>query len=150
MRLSAHFTLAELTRSDTAQARGIDNAPSPTHLANLMRLAATLEEVRAALGGMPILISSGYRSPALNRAVGGSSTSDHANGLAADFTCPRFGSVMQVCQVISISDLQFDQLIYEQGATEWVHLGIGTRMRQQVMSWSSRAGYVNGIVRLAR
>lgn len=150
MRLSQHFTLAELTRSDTAIARGIDNSPGAVHLANLIRMAATLEDVRALLGGNPILISSGYRSPALNRAVGGSSTSDHANGLASDFTCPRYGSVMQVCEAIRDSRIRFDQLIYEQGATEWVHLGIGTRMRQQALSWSSRSGYVSGITRLTR
>lgn len=149
MRLSPHFTLAELTRSDTAAARGIDNAPGSEHLANLQRLAATLEQVRALLG-QPMLISSGYRSPALNRAVGGSSTSDHSNGLAADFTSPRFGAVRQVCEAIQASGIAFDQLIYEQGNTEWVHLGIGTRMRRQVLSWSQRRGYVPGIVKLER
>lgn len=150
MRLSPHFTLGELTRSSTAEARGIDNTPTPAHLANLMTLAHTLEGVRLLLGGKPILISSGYRSPVLNRAVGGSSTSDHANGLAADFTCPQYGPVMRICEAIRDSGIQFDQIIYEQGATEWVHLGIGTRMRRQVLSWSSRMGYVPGIVGLTR
>lgn len=147
MRLSAHFVLGEFTRSSTATKRGIDNTPSQAHLANLRELAATLELVRSVLGH-PIHISSGYRSPALNRAVGGSVTSDHANGLAADFTCPGFGSVQPVCEAILAAGIQFDQLIYEQGATEWVHLGIGTRMRRQVLSWSPKSGYATGLRRL--
>ena len=148
IRLSDHFLLSEFTRSATAQAQGIDNTPGPEHLANLRQLAATLERVRDVLGH-PILVSSGYRSPALNRAVGGSATSDHANGLAGDFTCPGFGSVQQVCEAIVAAGIPFDQLIYEQGNTQWVHLGIGTRMRRQVMSWSPARGYVAGIRRLA-
>lgn len=148
-RLSEHFLLSEFTRSATAQARGIDNTPSLQHVANLRQLARTLERVREALGGHPIIISSGYRSPELNRAVGGSATSDHANGLAADFTCPGYGSAREVCEAIVSAGIEFDQLIYEQGNTEWVHLGLGTRMRGQVMSWSRQAGYVNGIRRLA-
>lgn len=148
-RLSANFVLAEFTRSATAQAQGIDNTPSLKHVANLRQLARTLERVREALGGHPIIISSGYRSPELNRVVGGSPTSDHANGLAVDFTCPGFGSAREVCEAIVAAGIEFDQLIYEQGNTEWVHLGIGTRLRGQVMSWSRQAGYVNGIRRLA-
>ena len=145
--LSPHFTLGELTRSATAQARGIDNTPTPQHVTNLRHLAATLEKVRALLGH-PVLISSGYRSPELNAAVGGSSTSDHANGLAADLTCPKFGTAEAVCVAIMDSGIAFDQLIFEQGATDWVHLGIGPRMRRQVLSWSRDRGYREGIVLL--
>ncbi|MFC3338841.1 D-Ala-D-Ala carboxypeptidase family metallohydrolase [Paracandidimonas soli] len=150
MRLSDHFTLAELTRSIVAQSRGIDNTPSAAQIDNLRTLAATLEEVRELLGGKPMIITSGYRSPALNRAIGGSQTSDHSNGLAADFVCPGYGHVMHICEAIRDSGIQFDQLIYEQGSTDWVHLGIGTRMRRQVMSWSRAAGYTQGIRRLQR
>lgn len=148
MRLSPHFTLDELTRSDTASARGIDNTPGPAHLANLQRLAETLEQVRALLGH-PMLISSGYRSPALNRAIpNSSSTSDHSNGLAADFTSPRFGTVRKICEAIIASGIKFDQLIYEQGSTKWVHIGIGPRMRREVLSWSPARRYVPGLVDL--
>jgi len=147
MRLTEHFTLEELTRSATADSRGIDNTPGSEHLPNIERLAAKLEEVRALLG-QPMLISSGFRSAALNKAVGGSATSDHANGLAADFTAPGFGRVAQVAAAIEASGIEFDQLIYEQGSTEWVHLGIGTRMRRQVLSWSPLAGYVSGLQKL--
>jgi len=147
-RLTNNFTLAELLRSDTATARGIDNMPGSVERANLDRLAAVLQEVRDMLGH-PMLVSSGYRSPALNRAVGGSPTSDHVRGLAADFTCPGFGSVRDVCEAIAASSIAFDQLIYEQGArSEWVHLGVGPRMRRQVLSWSPTWRYQAGIQRL--
>lgn len=148
MKLSKNFALAELTRSATAESRGISNSPNAQQLENLRRLAAVLEDVRGLLGGKPIIISSGFRSAALNKAIGGSQTSDHSNGLAADFVCPSYGHVMHICEVIRDSGIQFDQLIYEQGNTEWVHLGVGTRMRRQVMSWSKSAGYVTGIRRL--
>ena len=88
MKLSKHFTLEELTRSATAQRLGLDNLPSVHELANLMRLATVLEDVRHVLGSRPILISSGFRSEAVNKAVGGSPSSAHRLGLAADFTCP--------------------------------------------------------------
>ena len=148
--LTKHFSLRELTHSATAVSRGIRNEPDAQQLANLKTLAATLEAVRTLLGNKPILISSGFRSDALNRVIGGSSTSDHSNGLAADFVCPGYGHVMHICEAIRDSGIKFDQLIYEQGNTEWVHLGVGKRMRGQVMSWSKAAGYVYGIQRLGR
>ncbi|MDQ2150055.1 D-Ala-D-Ala carboxypeptidase family metallohydrolase [Alcaligenaceae bacterium C4P045] len=148
MRLSPNFTLAEFTRSDTASKAGVDNSPDEEHLRNLQRLAATLERVRTLLGDRPLLISSGYRSPALNALVGGSRTSDHSNGLAADFTCPKFGDVAEVCRAIVASDIPFDQIIFEQGAAPWVHLGVGTRNRREVLSWSKRSGYVSGLKKL--
>src|SRR5690606_29053528 len=112
MRLSKHFTLAELTRSATAQHLGLENSPTVHELANLMRLAAVLEEVRRLLGHRPILISSGFRSEAVNKAVGGSTSSAHRLGLAADFTCPDFGSPLMVCKAIASSGIAFDQLIH--------------------------------------
>lgn len=142
IQLTKHFKLREFTRSATADQLGIDNAPSAEHLKNLTNLANTLEEVRTLIGS-PIIISSGYRSPELNKAVGGVVNSDHANGLAADFSAPKFGTVEQVSKKIANSAIKFDQLIFEQ---TWVHLSIGTRMRQQVLSLV-RGRYVNGIVR---
>lgn len=150
MKLSQHFLLREFTRSAVAESRGIDNAPNAAQLDNLRLLAGTLEEVRALLGNQPIIISSGFRSGALNRAVGGSATSSHGHGLAVDFVCPQHGHVMRICEAIRDSGIQFDQLIYEQGNTEWVHLGIDPRLRRQVMSWSKSAGYVTGIQKLWR
>lgn len=148
MKLSPHFHLVEFTRSETAMRLGIDNTPTGQHLDNLKRLAGSLEEVRALLG-TPIIITSGYRSLVLNRAVDGSATSSHCHGLAADFHAPGFGSDMEVAQAIADSGLQFDQLIFEQARTTWVHLGIDPRMRRQVLSWRAGRGYRNGIVRIA-
>lgn len=149
MQLTPHFSLAEFTRSDTARMLGIDNTPNPAHKANLITLALTLEKVRALLE-RPIIITSGYRSPALNRAVDGSATSSHCAGLAADFHVPAFGPDQAVAQAIADSALEFDQLIFEQGArSTWVHLGVDPRMRREVLSWRSGRGYQRGIVRIA-
>src|SRR5690606_25284898 len=115
MKLSKHFTLEELTRSATAQRLGLENSPTVRELANLMRLAAVLEDVRRALGHRPILVTSGFRSEAVNKAVGGSATSAHRLGLAADFTCPTFGAPLAICEAIAASDIEFDQLIHEKG-----------------------------------
>ncbi|MFT0531892.1 D-Ala-D-Ala carboxypeptidase family metallohydrolase [Castellaniella hirudinis] len=148
MQLTQHFALAEFTRSDTARRLGVDNTPTRHHLANLHVLAVTLEGVRALLGH-PIIITSGYRSPALNAAVDGSATSSHCEGLAADFHCPGFGPDQAVAQAIADSALEFDQLIFEQTRTHWVHLGVGDRMRREVLSWRSGRGYQRGIVVIA-
>ena len=134
MNLSPHFTLAELTVSAWAKA----------HWRNLGRLALELERVRTILGANPILISSAYRNPVVNKGVGGVSNSAHAQGLAADFTCPRFGNVTQVCRAIADSDLMFDQLIWEYG--RWVHLGfrLGTQ-RRQLLTKRDGQGYASGL-----
>lgn len=149
MNLSPHFTLAEFTRSDTAKAKGIDNQPGAVHLANLTALARTLEQVRKLLGS-PIIITSGYRSPALNKAVDGSDTSSHSHGLAADFHCPGYGNDLQVCDAIVRAGIRFDQIIYEQSArgNTWVHLGIGDKMRGEVLSWRSGRGYRHGLTKI--
>ena len=117
--LSPHFALSELTASQTATRLGLRNEPGILIVENLKRLALLLEQVRGLLGGKPILISSGYRSQAVNRAVGGAASSAHVDGLAADFICPGYGTPRQICQAIQDSPLRFDQLIFE---GTWVHL----------------------------
>jgi zinc D-Ala-D-Ala carboxypeptidase len=119
--LSQHFTLSELTASQTAVRADIPNTPTASVLVNLERLAAVLERVREALHDSPIVISSEYRSPKVNAMVGGAPNSAHTKGLAADFTCPSFGPPRDVCRAIVDAGIAFDQLIYE-GA--WVHLGL--------------------------
>ena len=112
MRLTEHFDLAEFTLSQEAARRGIDNTPPDEVLENLYILAMALEEVRARLG-CPIVISSGYRSPALNAAVGGAPNSAHVLGYAADLTCPGFGAPLSVCKAIAtLPDFKYDQCIY--------------------------------------
>lgn len=121
LKLSANFYLAELTVSETAERRGISNQPDPLALANLFKTAALLEEVRKALGNKIVLVSSGYRGPELNAAIGGSKNSDHMRGEAADFRCPSFGSPLEVCRQIVKSGIKFGQLIWE---GTWVHISI--------------------------
>ncbi|AYD82484.1 D-Ala-D-Ala carboxypeptidase family metallohydrolase [Achromobacter phage vB_AdeS_ART] len=150
MNLTPHFTLEELIHSDTAKAKGIDNKPTRTEIANLMRLAQTLEEVRNVLGGKAIIISSGYRGEELNKAVGGVSDSAHRYGLAADFICPAYGSPYEICKAISESGVMFDQLIYEIGPrSPWVHLGLRAgNQRREVLTWKSGVGYRQGLQKL--
>jgi hypothetical protein len=109
---------------------------------NLRNLAALLEKVRALLGSRPVLVSSGYRSPGVNAAVGGARDSLHLQGLAADFTCPSFGAPRAICLKIADSDLQFDQLICE---GTWVHIGLapaGCAPRGQILTAHFDNGHV--------
>lgn len=120
MNLSPHFTLEELTVSDTAARQGLSNQPGPEHLENLKRLAAFLEEVRATLG-KPIMVNSAYRSPEVNAAVKGSKNSQHCLGCAADIRIPGM-TPKQVVTAIINSKLKFDQVIEEFGS--WTHISI--------------------------
>ncbi len=146
-RLTAHFTLDELVASQTAARKRIDNTPSAEVIQNLRRLAGTLEQVRALLGDTTILVSSGYRSPPLNAAISGSLNSAHMLGLAADFTAPAFGTVLQTARKIASSGIVFDQLIHEYGL--WVHIGLapdGGTPRSQKLSIFKGSRYLPGIV----
>ena len=133
--MTPHFTLKELTHSDTANTHGIDNAPTDAHKLNLAKLASLLEQVRKILGNRPIRITSGYRGAALNARVGGSKTSAHLLGLAADFQCPSFGETAEIVAALQSSDLHFDQLIEEHsGSTSWVHIGLSEKpWRREVL-----------------
>lgn len=144
MNLTPHFTLEELTFSQYAARHGLDNKPSDEIIANLRKLAAKLEEIRALLKS-PIIVSSGYRSPAVNAAVKGSKNSAHMLGLAADFTAPGYGSVIRAARKIAASGIRYDQLIYEYDA--WVHVGLSEALdRQQSLSIFKGTGYLDGIV----
>ena len=145
MQLSKNFSLTELVASQVATRKGIDNTPTPAIVANLTRLAALLEQVRALVGG-PITISSGYRSPALNKAVGGAANSAHVLGLAADISTTKLTS-KALAMLIRQSDIAFDQLIYE---GSWVHIALSAGApRRQVLTAKFAGGgvsYVAGIV----
>jgi hypothetical protein len=140
MKLSPHFHLDEFTDSQTAQRRGLDNTPPPEVVERLKVTAEGLERVRALLG-KPILISSGYRSPAVNRAVGGASKSAHVLGYAADFISPGYGKPLAICRAIVGSDIDFDQII-EEGT--WVHISFDPRMRREVLT-KTKGGYKAGL-----
>ena len=139
MQLSKNFSLAELVASQVATRKGIDNTPAPAIVANLTRLAALLEQVRALVGG-PITISSGYRSPALNKAVGGAANSAHVLGLAADISTTKL-TPKALALLIRQSDIAFDQLIYE---GTWVHIALSASApRRQVLTAKFAGGGVS-------
>lgn len=146
-RIAPSFWLSEFLHSDAAVRKGIDNTPAAMHLANIRNvLAPGMQRVRECLGA-PVLISSGYRSPMLNRAIGGSATSQHCEGLAADFRAPAFGSPREVAQrlVAHAAALRFDQLIHE-GA--WVHISFAPQPRGQVLTahfFPNRVTYTEGL-----
>jgi zinc D-Ala-D-Ala carboxypeptidase len=145
--LSANFSLAQLTHSDTALKHGIANTVEPAHLINLRRLAAALEQVQRLLQH-PLTINSAYRNREVNRLVGGVPASRHALGLAVDFVCPAFGTPLEVARAIAASPLGFDQLIHEYG--RWVHLGLAvegeTERRQLLTIRTAAEGYLDGLV----
>lgn len=120
MNLSEHFTLEELTASETAARNDWDNTPNGTEIANLVRLANLLEDVRKILG-KPITINSGFRSKKVNDAVGSKDSSQHRIGCAADIRVAGM-TPSQVCEAIKASDIQFDQLIRE--FDSWTHISV--------------------------
>ena len=135
MNLSPHFTLAELTVSDTAARRGIANEPPPDVVQALKRTALGLEAVRVRLGGAPVIVTSGYRSLELNRAIGSKDTSQHVKGEASDFIVPRFGTPSEIVAALRDSGIEYDQLILEFAGTGrgWVHCSFSSAPRHQAL-----------------
>jgi len=134
MQLSEHFELAEFIRSSTAKRAGISNMPTDAHLENIKLLCEKVLEPIRVYFARPIILSSGYRSAALNRAVGGSSSSQHCSGEAADIDMD--GTNITNAQIFNhIKDnLEFDQLIWEFGTTsnpDWVHVSYESNGRQR-------------------
>jgi uncharacterized protein YcbK (DUF882 family) len=150
--MTPHFTIAEFTRSDVASRKGIDNTLPDELLPAATAALEMMERIRAALStiaghDIPIRISSGYRSPALNIIVGSAMTSDHPKACAVDFTAPTFGAPIEVCNALAprVSELGIGQLIHEFG--QWVH--VSTRMPPLAINrviTISRAGTLPGIV----
>jgi hypothetical protein len=131
MNLTEHFTLEELTHTDHRQ---FDNTPNDAELENIKRLAEFLEEVKAALGGKPVMVNSAFRSKQVNDAVGSKDTSQHRIGCAVDIRVPQL-TPDQVVKAIIASDLPYDQLIRE--FDRWTHVSIPntpeTAPRRQVL-----------------
>jgi uncharacterized protein YcbK (DUF882 family) len=119
--MTPHFTLDELTASETAERNGWDNTPNEQELANLQRLAEFLEDVKEALGGKPIMVNSAFRNKQVNDAVGSKDTSQHRTGCAVDIRVPQL-TPDQVVQAIIASGLPYDQVIRE--FDRWTHLSI--------------------------
>lgn len=121
MNLSPNFTLEELTRSETAARGGWDNTPSDAEIENLKRLASLLQDVKAAVGGKPVMINSGFRNKQTNDAVGSSDRSQHRLGCAADLRVPGL-TPREVVEACIRADVQFDQIILEFDA--WTHISV--------------------------
>ena len=118
MILTPHFTLEELTAT---QHRTLDNTPNSSEINNLRRLAEMLEEVKTLLDGKPIMINSGFRSKAVNDAVGSKDSSQHRVGCAADIRVPGL-TPDQVVKAIIGSPIAFDQIIRE--FDSWTHISV--------------------------
>ena len=153
-RLSPNFNLSEFTFSQTATRHNINNDPSPEIIARLVQVAHQMERVRVACGNRPIRISSGYRSPELNRRIGGSASSAHMQGWAVDFTVSGQSVVDTIKDILEVSSrfprpqpgISFDQVINEGG--RWVHISFAPAMRQQVLTatfTNGKATYTKGL-----
>jgi hypothetical protein len=134
MRLSKNFTLSEITRSNTAKRKGISNEPKKEHLDNLQRLITNLiQPIRDSLG--PIRVTSGYRSPKLNRAIGGSTKSQHCKGEACDLQFWKNGEMcnQEIYRWVLNSNIEFDQMINEFDFS-WIHISLKEdQNRKQVL-----------------
>lgn len=137
IQLSKHFKLSEFTKSSTASARKIDNTPSLDVISNLQALCIHVLEPLREYFNCPIIIGSGYRSPALNKAVGGAANSQHMTGEAADIHLPD-NATSRKWFLWMMDNLKFDQLIMEKSTPTstryWIHVSFSRhRCRQQVI-----------------
>ena len=127
MNLTEHFTLEELTATSHRQ---FDNTPNDSEMANLVKLAEFLEQVKAALDGKPVMINSAFRSKQVNDSVGSKDTSQHRTGCAADFKVPGM-TPDTVVRAIIAAGLPYDQIIREFDA--WTHISISDKPRRQAL-----------------
>ena len=153
MKLTQNFSLSELTRSQTATRRGIENQPNDEQLANLVALCeCVLQPIRDHFK-TSVRISSGLRVPELNAAIGGSTTSDHCKGMAADIEVPPVDN-LELARWIEGSGLAFRQLIleYYDGTPDggWIHVSYDpANNKRQVLTATKQNGktvYLNGLV----
>lgn len=127
-----HFTIEEMTESSTAKAKDIDNTPSQEILAKLQKLIEAILDPLREWYGKPIRVNSGYRCEALNEAIGGSKTSQHCLGEAADITAGSKEENKKLFEYIK-DNLPFDQLINESDFS-WIHVSYREgRLRKQVL-----------------
>jgi hypothetical protein len=134
MQLSKNLSLAEVMRSETAKRKGISNMPTPEHIENFKLLAENVFQPIREHFGVPIHISSGYRSKALNTAVGGSLSSQHCSGEAIDIDMD--GTSVTNAQIFNYikDNLNFDQMIWEFGTDtnpDWVHVSYESTGKQR-------------------
>lgn len=141
--MSEHFTMSDFIESKTASDKGIDNTPSIEIQRQIPFTMAGMERIRAALG-KPVIVNSGFRCDALNKEVGGSTTSQHVKGEACDFVCPEFGvpKTIAIYLARNMRLLGIDQLIME---GTWVHVSFTLTPRYEILS-KIEGGYAKGIV----
>ena len=132
MKLTEHLDLAEVTRSTDAKRRGISNEPTAEHIENFKIIAEKIFEPIRKHFGVPIFISSGYRSSALNKAIGGASSSQHLLGQALDLDMDGTSGGVTNKMVFEYikNNLDFDQLINEFNYS-WVHVSYNTKGKQR-------------------
>lgn len=127
-----YFTIKELCKSSTAIQKGIDNTPNSEIVSNLEQLVDKVLDPLREEFGEPIIVNSGYRSPALNKAVKGAANSQHVSGQAADITTgSKFGN-KRLFILAQKLNLPFDQLIDEKNYS-WIHISHSPRNRKQVL-----------------
>lgn len=150
MKLSTHFSLAEFTKSQTAERKGIDNTPTQDHIEKMKILCVSVLEPLRTEFDKPIMINSGYRSPDLCEAIGSKSTSQHAKGEAADIEIPGVDNAELATYIQD--NLNFDQLILEcytgDPSSGWVHVsyvGLHTN-RKDVLTYDRTNGYRKGLI----
>lgn len=138
MQLSENLSLAEVMRSETAKRKGVSNMPTPEHIENFKKLAENIFQPIRKHFAKPIHISSGYRSAALNKAIGGAASSQHCTGEAIDIDMD--GTAITNAQVFNYikDNLNFDQLIWEFGTAsnpDWVHVSYEStgKQRKQIL-----------------
>jgi zinc D-Ala-D-Ala carboxypeptidase len=140
IQLSPHFSLREMIRSDYAIRHKIENTPDAEIVLQLKLLCRdVLENLRLFLGGLPVIVTSGYRSPMVNLAIGGALTSQHMRGQAADFSVLGMENA-EVVRRLTDSPVIYDQLILEFPPDGWVHISRADRPRRQVLIAMHGAG----------
>lgn len=127
-----YFTIKELSRSATAAQKGIDNTPNSEIIKNLEMLVDHILDPLREEYGKAIIVNGGYRCEALNKAVGGSKTSQHRFGLAADITTKSKEENKKLFNLVQKLDLPFDQLIEEKNYS-WIHISYTTKPRKQIL-----------------
>ncbi|QUT07902.1 DUF882 domain-containing protein [Sphingobium phenoxybenzoativorans] len=147
MNLSPNFTVEEFQKSQTALRKGIPNVMGPAEIAAAKLLCEKVLEPLRAHYGRPIVLSSGYRSPALNKAIGGAVTSQHAKGQAADFEIPGLDNY-SVAKWME-AHLNYDQLILEmhtpgQPNSGWIHVSYRVPYRNQELTFDGKR-YLEGL-----
>jgi zinc D-Ala-D-Ala carboxypeptidase len=152
MKISEHLSLAEVTRSETAKRKGISNNPTAEHLENFKVLAENVFEKIRVHFGVPIHVSSAYRSRELNHAIGGSQTSQHSKGEAIDIDMDGSGDGVTNADIYNFikDNLEYDQLIWEFGTDknpDWVHVsyskGKNRKQRLKAVKKNGKTSYTN-------